>query len=193
MNHIFGDWWGEKNWEISIQKEQRKESVIDCKYDHTALEALTKKWRLLPHPMNISWLYNLFSWAENIRNGTVQVSSLGHADLVLGQERFHLHANKPKPATWRIRDVLKEDSSGSSSPRWGPRHLKGPTENRQALPRPEDHTAESCPNYQQNCELNKPLFYTPRFWGGQLVQKGILFELSLDETTLPKQQEKPFC
>ena len=35
-------------------KEQRKESVIDCKYDHTALEALTKKWRLLPHPMNIS-------------------------------------------------------------------------------------------------------------------------------------------
>lgn len=127
MNHICGDWWVEENWEISIQKEPSKESVIDCKYGHTALEAPTKKWSLLPHPMNIGWLYNLFSWAENIRNGTVQVSSLGLADLLSGQEHFHLHANKPEPATWRIRDILKEDSSGSSSPRWGPRHLKGPT------------------------------------------------------------------
>lgn len=166
MNHICGDWWVEKNWEISIQKEPSKESVIDYEYGHTALEAPMKMWSLPPHPMNISWLYNLFSWAENIRKDTVQVSSLGLADLLSGQGLFHLHANKPELATWRIRDVLKEDSSGSSSPRWGPRHSKGPTENRQALPRPEDHSPESCPNYQQNCELNEPLFYTPRFWGG---------------------------
>lgn len=112
MNKICGDWWAEKNWEISIWKESSKESVIDYKYSHTAIEAPTKKWNLLPHPMNTSWLYNLFSWAGCIRNDIVQISSLDLAAFALGPGAI------PSPCEQAQASHLEDERPFEGGPQW---------------------------------------------------------------------------
>lgn len=77
MDKTCDDGWAEENWEISIWKEPSKESVTEGKYGYRAMEAPSKKWNLLSHPMDTSWLYNWFSWAEYMRNDMVQVSNPG--------------------------------------------------------------------------------------------------------------------
>lgn len=86
--------------------------VIDYKYSHTAVDAPTKKWNLLPHPMNTSWLYSLFSWAECIRNDIVQISSLDLAAFALGPGAI------PSPCEQAQASHLEDERPFEGGPQW---------------------------------------------------------------------------